>query len=49
MKKHLVFITFIFSLASLVHAYLNSDYLAFLGWLTASIASIDHFFTLKNL
>lgn len=49
MKKHFVFITFIFSLTSAVGAYLNSDLLAFLGWFTAAVASIDHFFTLRNL
>lgn len=48
MKKHLLFITFIFSLAALVGAYLSGNYVAVWAWITASITSIDHFITLNS-
>jgi len=48
MKKHFVFLTFIFSVVSAVTAYFSGNLIALLGWITAAITSIDHFFTLKH-
>jgi hypothetical protein len=48
MKKHFVFLTFIFSVVSAVSAYFTGNWIALLGWITAAIASLDHFFTLKH-
>lgn len=48
MKRHFVFLTFIFSFISAFGAYLNSDWLTLIAWLTAAIASLDHFFTLRH-
>jgi hypothetical protein len=49
MKKHLIFLTFIFSLISFVNSCISGDIMAILGWMTATFASIDHFMTLRNL
>lgn len=48
MKKHFVFLTFIFSSASAVTAYFTGNWIALIGWTTAAIASIDHYFTLRH-
>ena len=48
MKRHFVFLTFTFSVVSAFSAYISGDYMALLGWMTAAIASIDHFFTLRH-
>jgi hypothetical protein len=48
MKRHFVFLTFIFSVVSAFSAYISGDYMAFLGWMTAAVASIDHFLTLRH-
>lgn len=48
MKRHFVFLTFIFSMISAVSAFITKDYLALIGFVTAAIASLDHFFTLRH-
>lgn len=48
MKRHFVFLTFIFSVLSAASAYLTGNWIALIGWTTAAIASIDHFLTLKH-
>ena len=48
MKKHFVFLTFIFSLVNIVTSYMIGDMFSLMGWVTSAIASLDHFFTLKK-
>lgn len=48
MKRHFVFLTFIFSFISAFGAFMNSDWPLLIAWLTAAIASLDHFFTLRH-
>jgi hypothetical protein len=47
-KRHFVFLTFVFSVVCAFGSYINGDWLELIAWLTASVASIDHFFTLKH-
>jgi hypothetical protein len=48
MKKHFIFITFIFSVVNIVSSYMVGDIFCLMGWLTSAIASLDHFFTLRK-
>ena len=48
MKRHFVFLTFVLSVVNIVSSYMIGDILSIMGWFTAAIASLDHFFTLKR-
>ena len=48
MKKHFVFLTFVLSVVNIVSSYMMGDIFSLMGWVTAAIASLDHFFTLKK-
>lgn len=48
MKKHFVFLTFVFSVVNVVTSFLTGDLVSLIAWLTAAIASLDHFITLKR-
>lgn len=48
MKKHFVFLTFVLSVVNIVSSYMIGDMFSLMGWITAAIASLDHFFTLKK-
>lgn len=48
MKRQFTFITFLFSSISAVLEILTGNWIALMGWTTAAIASLDHFFTLKH-
>lgn len=48
MKKHLIFLTFVFSVVCAFNSYQLNNFISVLGWSTAAITSLDHFLTLRK-